>query len=245
MVPAQTAAIRRGIHWSARPTTSRARTLPPLGYARTIAPKCALIILVAVAIVAVSLAARGSNDEQALRATVAALQAQLAAEGDGASEQGTGVRGGAEVSGGEAASPSSAPSLPPAPTRTEPTAAPALLPTPEPTVTATPLPTPIPDTPPGTILDVGQVWRTGGTELLQKAEIGGAGALFVFHLTNRKPQQISVRFSKVNFATDNRGRTLEAASREVLLATVATPRPQSLTQVRPCQSKRVQGSASS
>jgi hypothetical protein len=77
----------------------------------------------------------------------------------------------------------------------------------------------VPDTPPGTILEVGQTWRQGGIELrLDKGEVmigdeyreHGPGVLIGFSLTNRKPQQITFQITQEDFfASDNRGRQLQ------------------------------------
>jgi len=92
-----------------------------------------------------------------------------------------------------------------------------------PTSAPLPPPTPLPDTIPGTILEVGQTWRLGGLELtLVDAyydytptgpgcwSCGDPGAYLTFRLTNQKPQQITVQYNlKYDVrATDNLGRDL-------------------------------------
>lgn len=92
-----------------------------------------------------------------------------------------------------------------------------------PTFTPIPSPTLLPDTPPNTVLEVGQTWRQGGMELtLTEVSIAnhptgpgnwssGYPAPYVtFRLTNRKIQQISIRYNIADAvsATDNLGRRL-------------------------------------
>ena len=93
--------------------------------------------------------------------------------------------------------------------------------TPHPTLaplTDTPWPSPTPqmDTPPGTILEVGETWLQTGAEVLLKnaslnSQVGPTGVLFELHFTNRKPQDISFSYSiDSNFvALDNLGRRLK------------------------------------
>lgn len=76
---------------------------------------------------------------------------------------------------------------------------------PVPTPTETPLP---PDTALGTILEVGQTWQQEGAELtLKNTQMDPNHVLFSFEFTNRKPYQISIAFTNDSFAvSDNRGR---------------------------------------
>ncbi len=70
-----------------------------------------------------------------------------------------------------------------------------------------PLPT-IPNTSPGTVLDVGQSWRQGGWELtLVGVEIYPNGIACFFRLTNLESYDRAIRYSIDNFsAIDNSGR---------------------------------------
>lgn len=87
-------------------------------------------------------------------------------------------------------------------------------PVPTGTFVPTPIPTetPLPDTPPGTILDIGQTWRQEGFELVMgQAEEWGYGmdkglSPYSFNLTNLQPYDRSFRVYLENFsAIDNRG----------------------------------------
>jgi hypothetical protein len=81
-----------------------------------------------------------------------------------------------------------------------------------PTATPLPAPTPLADTPPGTILEVGQTWRQGGVELrLVKTEVYPKGLLVQFRLTNLEPYDKALRYSPDNFsAVDNRSQRVPA-----------------------------------
>lgn len=88
-----------------------------------------------------------------------------------------------------------------------------------PTPTAIPSPTPLLDTQPGTVLEVGQTWRQGGLELTLvsfQMDVGssvynkGLGMHVCFNLTNRRPSDLTLRYSSQNFmAQDNLGRRLK------------------------------------
>jgi hypothetical protein len=78
------------------------------------------------------------------------------------------------------------------------------------------VPQDIPDTPPNTILEVGQKWRQGGLEIILK-NVGfevdlysqPGFAKFELYMTNDKAQDITVKYDESNFmAVDNRGRSL-------------------------------------
>jgi hypothetical protein len=82
-----------------------------------------------------------------------------------------------------------------------------------PTATPLPAPTPLADTPPGTILEIGQTWRSNGLEFtLVSTQLGtgssyynvGLGTHACFRLTNRRSQDLSIRYSTNNVtAQDN------------------------------------------
>ncbi len=88
-----------------------------------------------------------------------------------------------------------------------------------PTLNSIPSPTPLLDTPPGTVLEVGQTWRQGGLELTLvsfQMDVGsiyhnkGLGMHVCFKLTNRRPSDLTLRYSSENFmAQDNLGRRLK------------------------------------
>jgi len=92
-------------------------------------------------------------------------------------------------------------------------------PIPTPTVPPIKAPTAIPDTPPGSVLEVGQRWTQGGLELLMesaKLSTGniydqiGTGIETSFRLYSRRMQDITLRYSVGNMtAQDNRGRRLK------------------------------------
>lgn len=90
------------------------------------------------------------------------------------------------------------------------------------TITATDTPTAMPDTPAGTILDVGQTWRQADLDLtLKESQLSIAnhsgdfdvsyGVEIRFTLASRKAQDISLRYSLADVvqATDNRNRRLQ------------------------------------
>jgi hypothetical protein len=87
---------------------------------------------------------------------------------------------------------------------------------PEPTQPPPPTATPLPDTAPGTVLEVGQTWRTGGLELTlvdayyDYTPVGPPGAYLTFRLTNQKAHQITIQYNlKYSvWAVDNLGRDL-------------------------------------
>lgn len=83
-----------------------------------------------------------------------------------------------------------------------------------------PAPTPLADTPPGTILEVGQTWHQRGAEVTLRDPsphtywVGfqtKVGLSFKLNFTNRKPQDISIGYSAENSftASDNRGSYLK------------------------------------
>lgn len=91
-------------------------------------------------------------------------------------------------------------------------------PTPRPTEPPAPPPTPAPDTQPGTILEVGQTWRQGGSELrlvdARPASILGGQILGIevrYKLTSGKAQDVTLRYSLGDCvsASTNQGRRLE------------------------------------
>lgn len=113
-----------------------------------------------------------------------------------------------------------------------PTIRPTDTPLPKPTYTKTPVPfpTPLPDTRPGTILEVGESWWQDGLELvLTKAATGYSrggvtlmygeeaptvGIEVQFEVTNHKAQAIALRYNlgRIISATSNRGRRLEVGA---------------------------------
>lgn len=125
------------------------------------------------------------TQEQFLQATVVALQTQLSLKG-GESTQSVKVQ---------------------PPLR----ATDALLPKATSTNTPIPLPTALPDTPPGSILEVGQTWRQGEVEVtLTDVIIKVDSIFFQLKFASNKPYDISIRYSSNDFtASDNRGRSLK------------------------------------
>jgi hypothetical protein len=80
-----------------------------------------------------------------------------------------------------------------------------------PTITPIPLPTSVPDTSPGTILEVGQAWQQGSLELrLTGSDMWPETILAYFTLTNIGGTQRVIQYSQDNFtAVDNLSRRID------------------------------------